>query len=72
MKHELWVDPEGLDTFCLAGSKGDDARALLPKGSQLEWVVEANCHFDAMTRYYEHRGYGRYTTDFVELDKKPY
>jgi hypothetical protein len=72
MKHELWVDPEGLDTFCLAGPKGDAARGLLPAGATLEWTVEAPSHFDAMTRYYAYRGHGRYTTDYPEIDMQPY
>ena len=72
MKLELWVDSEGLDTFCAADDQGDGARALLPPGSKVEWTVEANSHFDAMTKYYEYRGYGKYTTEFPELDKTPY
>ena len=72
MLHELWVDPEGLDLFCLAGPLGGGARSLLPQGSVLEWTVEATSHFDAMTRYYKYREYGEYTTDFPELDKSPY
>jgi hypothetical protein len=72
MLHELWVDPEGLDLFCLAGPLGEGARSSLPHGSILEWTVEATSHFDAMTRYYRYREYGEYTTDFPELDKSPY
>jgi hypothetical protein len=52
MKHELWVDPQGLDTFCFAGVQGEAARALLSQGSTLEWTVEACCHFEAVTKYY--------------------
>jgi hypothetical protein len=70
--HELWVDPDGLDLFCIAGADGDGARSLLPAGSKLEWTVEAASHFEAMTKYYEYRGYGAYTTDFPDEDKKPY
>jgi hypothetical protein len=72
MKHELWVDPDGLDTFCLAEAEGDAARALLPEESSLEWTVEAASPFEAMTKYYEYRGYGTYTTDFPGEDNKPY
>jgi hypothetical protein len=72
MKHELWVDLEKQDTFCLAGSAGDAARALLEPGTRLEWVVDADCHFDAMTKYYEYRGWGVYTTDYPEKDKEKY
>jgi hypothetical protein len=72
MRHELWVDPDGLDTFCLSGPSGDGARALLPTGSLLEWTVEASNHFDAMTAYYTYRGWGIYTTEFPEEDRKCY
>lgn len=72
MNHELWVDPDGFDTFCLAGPEGDAARALLPNGSVLEWTVEAANNFDAMCLYYSYRGHGQYTTDHPELDKQPY
>ena len=71
-RHQLWVDPEGLDTFCLAGPEGDEARALLQSGSKLEWEVEASSHFEAMTKYYLYRGYGVYITDFPEHDSVPY
>jgi len=72
MLHELWVDPEGLDTYCHAGPGGDAARALLPPNSKLETTIEAGSHFEAMTKYYEYRGYGRYETRFPEIDKLPY
>ena len=70
--HQLWVDPEGFDTFCLANSEGDGARALLPQGSTLDWEVQASSHFEAMSKYYQYRGYGEYTTDFPEDDRAPY
>jgi hypothetical protein len=72
MIHELWVDPEGLDTFCLSGKNGEAARALLPVGSRLEWSVEAGNHFEAMSAYYAYRGYGVYTSAYPEIDKQPY
>lgn len=72
MLHELWVDPEGLDSFALSGSDGDAQRALLPEGSTLEWTVEAVSHFDAMTKYYEYRGLGRYTTPYPDFDNQTY
>jgi hypothetical protein len=72
MIHELWVDPEGLDTFCLSGKHGDDTRSLLPVGSRLEWIVDADNHFEAMSAYYAYRGYGIYTSDYPEIDKQPY
>jgi hypothetical protein len=61
--HELWVDRNGLDTFCLAGPMGDGARALLERPAELVWSVEAGSHFEAMTLYYEFRNRGEYTSD---------
>ena len=72
MLHELWDEGEGRQTFCLAGPAGDAARALLSSAAQLTWTVEAPSHFEAMTLYYEHMGWGVYTTDFPDADKRPY
>lgn len=72
MKHELWIDSDGLDTFCFAGPSGDGARSLMGGGARLEWTVEARSHFEAMTLYYAYRGWGTYITDFPEQDKKEY
>jgi len=72
MKHELWVDNEGLDSFCLAGKHGDDQRGLLEPGAKLVWSCEAESYFVAMTKYYKFRKYGRYTTNYPEHDKKTY
>jgi len=71
MLHELWVDLDGLDMYCLAGPQGDAARAMIPKGATLETVIEAKSHFEAMTKYYEYRGYGIYESSFPDLDKAP-
>jgi hypothetical protein len=71
LKHELWIDPEGLETFCLAGPKGEAARKLLPPGSKLVWTVEAGSHFEAMSKYYAHKGWGKYESD-QPWDFEPY
>ena len=71
LTHELWANDEGYDTFCLAGPMGDCARGLLEPGSRLVWTVEADSHFEAMTKYYEFAGRGIYTTD-QESDFQPY
>jgi hypothetical protein len=73
MQHELWDDPgsAGRWTFCLAGPRGDGARALLSSEARLVWIVDATSHFDAMTQYYEHQGWGVYATD-QEWDHQPY
>ena len=52
MLHELWIESDQEQTFCLAGPEGDAARALLASNAKLAWTVEAANHFDAMTRYY--------------------
>ena len=76
MLHELWNDPEPVEsgylTFCLAGPHGDAARSDLSSKAELIWTVEARSHFEAMTVYYERMGWGEYTTDFPEVDKQPY
>jgi hypothetical protein len=51
---------------------GDDARRLLSDKSELAWTVDARSHFEAMTLYYEHMGWGVYSTDFPEIDTQSY
>ncbi len=64
MKHELWMNKDGLGTFCLAGVHGDGARKnLVEPGSELVWTCEASSHFEAMTKYYKYMNWGEYTTD---------
>lgn len=72
MKHELWLENEGEQTFCFAGPHGDDARKLLSKDARLVWVCEASSHFEAMQKYYNYMGWNDYTSDFPEMDKKTY
>lgn len=75
LRHELSKDIGDEDhsefTFCLAGSHGNDARALLSSKAQLIWTVEAGSHFEAMSAYYEFMGWGEYTTD-QEWGRQPY
>ena len=74
LKHELWIE-EGDDcgpyTFCLAGPNGDGARIQLGTNAKLVWEVEAGSHFEAMTLYWEHMGWGEYKTD-QSWDYEPY
>jgi hypothetical protein len=72
MRHELWVDSDGDQTFCLAGPMGDAARRLLPEDVELTWTVDARSHDEAMTLYYEHMGWGTYSSAFPEFDKQLY
>jgi hypothetical protein len=70
--HELWTNDEGLDMFCLGGEHGDAARKLLEPDYKLVWTCEAGSHFEAMTIYYQFRGYGEFITEFIDEDKKTY
>ena len=70
-KHEVWEDPEGLTTLCLADERGDDCRNLLEPGSKLIHSFYAESHYAAMTIYYKFMDWGVYTTEF-EVDKEPY
>ena len=69
--HELWIDADELEMFCLAGSMGDKARASLQSGARLVWTIEAGSHFEAMTKYYEHTSRGVYKSE-QDWDYKPY
>lgn len=73
MLHEVWRDPEDDSIGLLfAGPLGDPARARLSRKATLVWTVEGHSHFDVMTKYYQHQGWGVYTTDFPEHDHKTY
>ena len=72
MKHELWIENENRQTFCLTGSHGDSARSLLDPGAKLIWACEASSHFEAMTKYYEYMRWGDYKSDCTEQAKKTY
>ena len=72
MLHELWVESESEETFCLAGEHGDAARKLLLPGARLEWSVQAASHFEAMTLYFVYRGWGKYESNYPEQDLKTY
>lgn len=72
MLHELWDEGDDGQTFCLAGPHGDGARSMLGPNARLVWTLEASSHLEAMTRYYEHMGWGVYSTDFPEIDGETY
>ena len=69
--HEMWRDPDGLTTVCLAGPNGDEARSQLDPQSELVWVFKASNHYEAMTLHYNRMGWGKYQTD-QEWDTRPY
>ncbi|MBV6288920.1 hypothetical protein [Pseudomonas aegrilactucae] len=72
MIHELWLAPDDCQTFCLAGPRGDSARALLHADAKRVWQVQASSYFDAMTQYYAYMGWGVYRSAFAEQDRQPY
>lgn len=72
MRHELWVEPNGCQTFCLKGVHGNAARSLLEPGAELVWEVDAASHYEAMTFYYKYMEWGKYMTSFPEQDCKTY
>ena len=72
MKHELWTNEDGLDLFCLAGTRGDSARKLLDPDYKLVWICDADSHLEAMKKYYAFRNWGEYQTGFPEQDSKTY
>lgn len=72
MRHELWVEPDGCQTFCLKGAHGNAVRSLLETGAELVWEVEAASHYEAMTLYYKYMDWGKYKTSFPEQDCKTY
>lgn len=71
VKHEVWVDKEGLTTLCFADKRGDDCRKLLEPESRLIHSIYANSHFEVMTKYYKYMNWGTYKTEF-EIDKQEY
>jgi hypothetical protein len=44
---------------------------MMDSNAELIWTVEANSHFEAMTKYYEFMDWGEYEITF-EQDKEPY
>jgi hypothetical protein len=72
LKHELWEEDGRNLTFCLAGSRGDEARKSLEPTAKLIWTVEAHSPFEAMTAYYKHMGWGEYKSGREEIEKRPY
>jgi hypothetical protein len=72
LKHELWLEPDGCQTFCLAGNHGDDAPNLLSANSRMIWTIEADSYFEAMTKYYAFLEWGEYQTIFPEHDQTSY
>jgi len=72
MKHELWIEEDESQTFCLAGPHGESARGLLGRSAKLIWTCDAESYFEAMQKYYAYMGWGEYKSDFPAQDKETY
>lgn len=71
IKHDIWQDPEGLTSLCFSGVMGMECRRLLEPNSKIIHSFYADSHYEAMIKYYEFMGWGKYETEF-ETDKLPY
>jgi hypothetical protein len=71
LEHEIWQDPDGCTMVCLAGARGDGARALLVPGAKRLATFQADSHYDAMSRYHDFMGWPQYTTEHPS-DREPY
>ncbi len=71
IRHDVWVDEEGLTTLCYAGNLGGESRSTLQGGERLLYSFFANSHYEAMTKYYQFMKWGVYVSEFEE-DKLPY
>lgn len=71
VEHEIWKDPDGLTSVCIANERGDDFRKLLAPGSKVIYSFYASSHYEAMSLYYKFMNWGIYKTEF-ESDKEPY
>jgi hypothetical protein len=72
--HEIWLRTEDgmeLESCCLAGPDGDDARKLLAPGARLIHTFTAGSYFEAMTIYHRFLGGAPYTT-IQAWDHEPY
>lgn len=73
--HEIWLDRESdgdlSPGLCLAGPMGDGFRALLNEDASKVGEITGSSHFDVMTKYWKHQGWGEYATDH-EQDYQPY
>jgi hypothetical protein len=72
--HELWEWPDGgitLSLFCIAGPRGDEARATLPRTAKLAWTTWARSHFEAMSLLHARIGPEPHTSE-EPWDPEPY
>lgn len=69
---EVWKDKEGLTGVCDAGTEGDAFRKEFGDGAILIHSIEAKSNFDLMNQYYAFMDWGKYESDYPELDNKPF
>jgi hypothetical protein len=73
LRHEVWLDPEGLEGCVLAGPAGDDARrACFGPGSRLIHTFEAGSYLEAMQTYHALLGREPYVSSCPEQDALVY
>ena len=66
LEHEIWMDPEGLESCILAGTEGNSTRKLMPEGSKCIHTFWAKSTFEAMTYYNNFLGHEPYSIDHPE------
>ena len=71
IKHDIWVNLEGLSMLCFSGDLGNESRELLEPNSKIIHSFFAESHFEAMTIYYHYMDLGSYESEF-EIDKIQY
>ena len=73
LKHEIWIDADGLESCFLAGTRGAEARKFfLGAGSRLVHTFEAGSHLEAMQYYHSFLGREPYQSSFPVEDGAPY
>jgi hypothetical protein len=71
-RHQIWLDANELPGMCLADKDGNKFRDLLDKPAKLIHEFSANSNYEAMVYYNNFMKFGKYSTDFHELDSRPY
>lgn len=72
LRHEIWLDADGLPGCVLAGPRGEDARRIFLSGGRRVDTFEAACHLEAMEYYHRYLGREPYTSSFPQEDATPY
>jgi len=72
VQYELWIEEDQEQTFCVSGPRGDSARALLGVNAKRVWTVNAQSHFEAMTKYHQYMGWRAYVAAFPDIENVPF